>query len=119
MRAVTTHDPSDSPASDTLWVRSRTRLPEDRLVQACALTYLSDLGSGFGQLPHADLPAGGPSIDHAVWFHTSIRADDWVLLTLAPAKACGSRGVYVGSMRDQSGTLGAFLSQEMLLRHRP
>ncbi|MDQ1380267.1 MAG: acyl-CoA thioesterase, partial [Actinomycetota bacterium] len=36
--------------SDSLWVRASAPLPADPLVHACALAYVSDLGSGFGQV---------------------------------------------------------------------
>jgi acyl-CoA thioesterase-2 len=79
---------------------------------------VSDLGSGFGQVDVDGLPAGGPSIDHSIWFHAPIRADEWMLLELWPLKADSARGVYQGSLRSQSGALGAVFAQEMLLRHR-
>jgi acyl-CoA thioesterase-2 len=101
---------------DALWIKSAGPLPDDRLSQAAALTYVSDLGSGFGQVQEPGLPVGGPSIDHAVWFETPIRADDWVYMRVWPVKAGGSRGVYAGAMRDPQGRLGATLAQEMLLR---
>jgi acyl-CoA thioesterase-2 len=104
--------------SDRLWVRAATPLPDDPLVHACALTYVSDLGSGFGQVDVPGLSAGGPSIDHTVWFHEPIRADEWMLLELWPTKAGGARGVYGGSLRGEDGRLGAVLMQEMLLRLR-
>jgi len=105
--------------SDSLWVRASSPLPDDPLVHACAVTYVSDLGSGFGQVEVPGLSAGGPSIDHSLWFHDPIRADEWMLLELWPLKARGSRGVYSGSLRDRDGRLGALLTQEMLLRDRP
>jgi acyl-CoA thioesterase-2 len=101
---------------NALWLRSAHALPDDRLSQAAALTYISDLGSGFGQVKVDGLPIGGPSIDHAVWFHAPIRADDWVHMRVWPVKAGGSRGVYEGAIRDRNGRLGATLAQEMLLR---
>jgi acyl-CoA thioesterase-2 len=104
--------------SDRLWVRAVERLPDDPLVHACAVAYVSDLGSGFGQVEVADLPAGGPSIDHSVWFHAPIRADEWMLLELWPLKADSARGVYHGSLRSEAGVLGAVFAQEMLLRDR-
>jgi len=104
--------------SDSLWVRASSPLPDDPLVHACAVTYVSDLGSGFGQVDVPNLPAGGPSIDHSLWFHESIRADEWMLLELWPLKASGARGVYSGSLRSEDGRLGALLTQEMLLRDR-
>jgi acyl-CoA thioesterase-2 len=105
--------------SDSLWVRASSPLPADPLVHACAVTYVSDLGSGFGQVDVPNLPAGGPSIDHSLWFHGSIRADEWMLLELWPLKASGSRGVYSGSLRSADGRLGVLIMQEMLLRDRP
>jgi acyl-CoA thioesterase II len=104
--------------SDVLWVRAASALPADVLVHACALTYVSDLGSGFGQVDVAGIPAGGPSIDHSLWFQEPIRADEWMLLELWPLKATSSRGVYSGSLRSADGRLGAVLTQEMLLRDR-
>ncbi len=103
--------------SDRLWVRAAAELPDDPLVHACALAYVSDLGSGFGQVEVEGLAAGGPSIDHSVWFHEPVRADEWMLLELSPLKAGNARGVYQGSLRSQSGALGAVFAQEMLLRH--
>jgi acyl-CoA thioesterase-2 len=100
---------------DRLWVRASAPLPDDPLVHACAVAYASDLGTGFGQTDVPGLPTGGPSIDHAVWFHAPIRADDWMLLDLAPRKARSSRGVYDGSLRNRAGELGALIVQETLL----
>ncbi len=105
-------------ASSLMWVRATSPLPDDPVVQACALTYLSDLGHGFGRLTNPELTAGGPSLDHAVWFHHRVRADDWLLLDLVPAKGVGGRGMYHGSIFDAHGTLGAMVSQESLLSRR-
>ena len=103
--------------SDCIWVRAAHPLPDDPMVQACALAYVSDLGTGFGRmLLSATIGNGGPSIDHAVWFHEPIRADDWVLLDLVPWKATPGRAVYRGVARDGAGRLGATLAQEHLLR---
>ncbi|HZP30539.1 MAG TPA: acyl-CoA thioesterase domain-containing protein [Acidimicrobiia bacterium] len=115
---VTETDPRRPRArhTDKLWVRVASPLPDDRVVHACALTYVSDLGSGFGQLDDPELPAGGPSIDHALWFHDPVRVDDWVLIEMWPDKAGGGRGVYQGTVRDRDGRLGAMLAQEMRLR---
>jgi acyl-CoA thioesterase-2 len=104
--------------SDLLWVRAVTPLPDDPMVHACVLAYVSDLGSGFGQVRVEGLPAGGPSIDHSLWFHEPIRADEWMLLELWPLKAASARGVYSGSLRAEDGGLGAVITQEMLLRDR-
>lgn len=104
--------------SDCLWVRTVEPLPDDPVTHACVLTYVSDFGSGFGQVDVPGLAPGGPSIDHSVWFHEPIRADDWMLLELQPSKAHSERGVYRGSISTRDGTLGLVLAQEMLLRPR-
>jgi acyl-CoA thioesterase II len=101
--------------SDCLWVRSVASLGDNPLVHRAGLTYLSDLGTGFGQQDRALLGRGGPSIDHAMWFHEAIRADEWVLVDLRPLKARAGRGTYEGSLRNQSGQLGATITQEQLM----
>lgn len=105
--------------SDQLWVRLPEGLPDDPLVHACAVAYVSDLGSGFGQAEIEGLAVDGPSIDHSIWFHAPIRADEWMLLDLWPLKAGGTRGMYQGAVRNRGGELGAVIAQEMLLRDRP
>lgn len=100
----------------TMWTRVREPLGDGRLVNACALTFLSDIGSGFAHPDVTDLPAGGPSLDHALWFQGRARADDWVLLKMWPLMAGNARGLYLGSMHQSDGTLLAMLTQESLLR---
>ncbi len=115
----TRFDLAEPTFSDAMWIRSAHPLPDDPLVHACALTYASDLGSGFGQMDTPGLGRGGTSIDHSLWFHAPLRLDDWVSLQLWPSKARRALGVYQGAMRDRAGTLGALLSQEVMVRpHR-
>jgi acyl-CoA thioesterase-2 len=105
---------------DAIWIRVRHPLPDDRLARACALTYLSDLGTGFGQVRVEGVETGGPSLDHVVWFQRDVDPCDWLLLHLAPGAAGAGLGVYTGTVRDRDGGLGAFLAQQMLLRpHSP
>ena len=92
------------------------QLPDDPVIHACALTYLSDLSNGFAAGTVPGVPRGGPSIDHAMWFHHMLRVDDWLLLDSWPLKTIGSRGLYSGSIHDREGRLGAVLMQEVLFR---
>ena len=119
VREVTPTRLEDGLFSDCQWIRLSGPLPDDRLVHACAVTYVSDMGSGFGHFRRPGLHRGGPSVDHAVWFHSPVRADDWLLLDLQPTKVRGERGLYGGTVSDRAGRLGAFLHQEMLLRWGP
>jgi acyl-CoA thioesterase-2 len=118
VREVTPTDFDRGTFTDCIWVKSRTPLGDHPLLHRAGLTYLSDLGTGFGQQDAQVFGGGGPSIDHSVWFQEPIRADEWVLLDLRPIKLQSGRGTYQGSMRDQSGRLGASLAQETLHRAR-
>jgi acyl-CoA thioesterase II len=107
------------PLPSRLWARTVGRLPDDPVIHAAALTYLSDVGSGFSEAGISGVPRGGPSLDHALWFGQPLRLDDWVLLDMWPLKVSGGRGLYSGSIRDRNGKLGALLTQETLLRELP
>jgi acyl-CoA thioesterase-2 len=115
VREVSPTDFARGVFSDCLWVRSAAPLGQSALMQRAGLTYLSDLGTGFGHQSPELLGRGGPSIDHSMWFQEPIRSDNWVLIDLRPVKARAGRGTYHGSMRDQEGRLGATLYQEHLL----
>jgi acyl-CoA thioesterase II len=97
------------------WARSPGPLPDDALVHACALTYLSDIGTGLSALPEEEA-APGPTLDHAVWFHRPARLDAWVLMDLVPHTVSGGRGWYTGSVTTRDGVLAASLAQETLFR---
>jgi acyl-CoA thioesterase-2 len=110
------YDDAQWPVPARMWIATRQPLPDDPVLHACILAYASDMGSGFGDGEVAGVPRGGPSIDHALWFHDPVRMDDWVLLEMWPVKAGGGRGLYTGTMQDQSGTVGATLTQEVLFK---
>jgi acyl-CoA thioesterase-2 len=101
---------------DALWLRVPEALPDTPLARAAALTYLSDLGSGYGQMQQADIGTGGSSLDHAMWFHGELDVHDWIVLDMWPVSAVNGRGVYHGVLRDRHGCLGATMVQELLLR---
>jgi acyl-CoA thioesterase-2 len=95
------------------WARASGPIGEDPLLHACTLAHFSDLYSGLPPMaPNHD--SGGPSLDHALWFHRPIRLDDWVLMSLDLVSTGRGRGVYQGAIWDRAGTLGATLAQEML-----
>ncbi|WP_433501981.1 acyl-CoA thioesterase [Pseudonocardia halophobica] len=95
------------------WTRCTEPLPEDPLVHASALTYISDM---FGAFPPVDGGVPGPSLDHAIWFHRPVRADEWMLIDLVPRSAAGGRNWYTGTLHDRTGRHVASLTQECLFR---
>ncbi len=99
------------------WVRPRDPLPADSTTRSCVLTYISDLGWPFGWLNDGSAPAvGGTSLDHAVWLHRPIDVTDWMFIDLVPVSIIGERGVFNGTIHARDGALGAYLTQEVLLR---
>ncbi|MFG1927323.1 acyl-CoA thioesterase [Cryptosporangium sp. NPDC048952] len=99
------------------WARCVASLPDDPLIHACVLTYLSDISTGLAPL-HDETSGSGSSLDHAIWFHRPIRLDEWVLMDLVPQSVARGRGFYTGTIRTADGTLGATLTQEALFRPR-
>lgn len=98
-----------------VWLRARHQLPDDTL-QACALTYVSDMFSGLARVPGRTHIGPLTSIDHAVWIYRKAALDDWVLMDLAPESTAGGRGMYTGRIFSRDGTLAAGIAQESLFR---
>lgn len=105
------------------WVRIEEDLTDDPLIQACALTYLSDLTMVSTALgPHVT-QGGRPdlmlaSIDHAMWFHAATRADRWLLFAQDTPVAGSGHGLARGLFFDADGALVASVVQESLMRTR-
>jgi acyl-CoA thioesterase II len=104
-----------------IWFRTVDKLADDEALHRCLLAYVSD----FHLLDTALKPHGismiSPklviaSIDHAMWFHRSIRVDDWLLYALDSPSASGARGFTRGSVFARDGSLVASAAQEGLMR---
>jgi acyl-CoA thioesterase II len=115
--------PGDRPPDvhQRVWMRADGRLPDDPLVHACVLTFASDLTLLDSVLSvHGEVwgPGGimGASLDHALWFHRSFRADEWFLYDCWSPSASGARGLATGRLFTQDGQNIATAVQEGLLR---
>ncbi|GAA4282894.1 acyl-CoA thioesterase II [Brevibacterium daeguense] len=97
------------------WARCTEELGDSQLMHTCALTYLSDIGSGLGSY-NTDEYKSMSSLDHAIWFHRPVDMNDWVLTDFAPRSAARGRGLYGGDMTALDGTLVASVAQESLYR---
>jgi acyl-CoA thioesterase-2 len=97
------------------WCRCTVPLPDDDLLHACVLTYMSDLSTGLIPFEGDDAETGA-SLDHAVWFHRRARLDDWVLVDLVPHTAAGGLGWYTGAFYGTDGIRLASLAQEALFK---
>lgn len=110
------------PAVQRMWFRANGELPlDDPALNACVLTYISDLSLlGSTLIPHGVM-VGSPrvqmaSLDHAVWFHRPVRADQWMLYDQTSPSASGARGFATANIFAEDGTLVASVAQEGLIR---
>jgi acyl-CoA thioesterase-2 len=108
---------SDEPVR--VWMRADGKLPDDRLLHVCLLTYASDMTLLGSVLARHDQPSDRvmmASLDHAMWFHRPFRADEWLLYTCYSSTASGSRGLATGRFTTLDGRMVATTVQEGLLR---
>ncbi len=110
------------------WFRITEDVPDDPLLRACALAYVSD-----------DLPTDGvvtlhpdrvllqqegdwertfmnASLDHSIFFHRDADPTDWQLHTCTGHGVIGTRGLAIGDVFTASGVHVATLTQEVLIR---
>ena len=104
-----------------VWFRALGQPPEDPFFHRCAVAYASDMSLlDTVILPHGRSGALGPvmmaSLDHAIWFHRDVRADDWLLYAQESPVAAGARGFARGTIFTRSGELVASVAQEGLMR---
>ena len=113
--------PKSPPDTRTcVWMRVAGRLPREDSVHRSALTFVSDLtllsaglariGGGWGG------EYVGASLDHAVWFHAPVRADEWFLYETDSPAASGGRALCFGQVWAADGTHVATVAQQGLIR---
>ena len=115
--------PQRAPPERQIWFRAVDALAEDEMLHRRLLAYVSD----FFLLDTATLPHGTSfrkptlvmaSIDHALWFHRTLRVDDWLLYAMESPSASGARGFARASVFARDGRLVASAAQEGLVRSR-
>ena len=116
--------PSDErPSQSRFWIRVSGKLNGDPLLHQAAFTYASDMTLlGSALVPHG-LHVSHPklqsaSLDHTIWFHRPFRVDEWLLYDQVSPSASGGRGLALGRVFTQDGTLVASVAQEGLIRLR-
>jgi acyl-CoA thioesterase-2 len=105
------------PRRNLVWMKAAGQLPDDPLLQACALTYVSDLvpmGAVLQShgLDRKKLHVRSASLDHSVWFHRPCRADEWLLFDSTSPSAFGSRGLGLCNVFTADGRMVATVAQE-------
>ena len=107
--------------SQRVWLRADGRLPDDPTLHACIVTYASDMTLlDTTLLPHGlnwtDNAVQMASLDHAMWFHRSFRADEWMLYDQATPTTSHARGLAAGGIFSADGQLVVSVVQEGLIR---
>ncbi len=104
-----------------VWMRTRSKMPDDPSIHRAALAYLSDL-----TIQESILRAHGvawttpglkvASLDHAMWWHRDGRVDEWMLYVQESPSARGGRGLATGRIFARDGALLASVAQEITVR---
>ena len=114
-------DPNDPRAC--AWFRIAGELPDDPLLHACALAYISDdlpteavIARHPEHVREPTTPFWNASLDHAIWFHDTLKADAFHLYEFGCHALRASRGLTIGHVFDAAGKHVATVNQEVLLR---
>ncbi|MEU5301602.1 acyl-CoA thioesterase II [Streptomyces noursei] len=110
-----------------VWFRTHGKLDDDGeiprpLLDVCLVTYVSDmtlldsilLAHGRGGWAVGDVV--GASLDHAMWFHRPLRADEWLLYDQESPTARAGRGLGQGRIFTADGQLVVSVIQEGVVR---
>ena len=122
--ATTQLDPRAS--TDQVWQRVPFPLPADPLLHQAFLVYASDVTILAAALVPHGVPVGceeaggrllwdGVSVDHAIWFHGPVRADEWMLFEQLSPVAADGRAFTRAEVFTAAGTMVASVAQEGLI----
>ena len=112
---------SDHLESQRMWIRIRGEVGDEVWMHDAGLAYLADSTL----IDHITLPHGkrwqdpdfeGTSLDHAMWFHGTCVANDWLLFDQDVEWTGDGRGLASARLYQRDGTLVATCMQEGLMR---
>ena len=109
------------PPKQYIWIRSSSPLPDNQALHKGALAYMSDMTLLDTSLfVHGMNMFNGniqmASLDHAMWFHRSFDAHEWMLYAQDSPSSSDARGFCRGTLFNTDGTLIASVAQEGLIR---
>ena len=124
-------DRRDGAGRATAWMRVTEAIgdasdPEHQLLHRCWLAFLSDdLPTDAVHRAHpmsSDPEAGeamfAASLDHTVWFHRPVVANEWHLHDFVCVHFVGGRGLAIGHIFAADGLHVATVAQEVLMRDK-
>jgi acyl-CoA thioesterase-2 len=100
-----------------VWARTYAPLPEDPIIHAAAMAYMSDSGMVGTVANHYRMwNQGTASLDHSIWWHHPPRFDGWLLYVNDSPAGHAARAVIFGGIWNQAGVRAASVAQEGLFR---
>ncbi len=105
------------------WFKFTDAVGDDPIMHLTCLAYISDKAlMSTGIRPHGDgFFSGqmmGASLDHAMWFHSDVKVNDWIYYYLDSPRSGRARTFNRGTFYTQKGELIASTTQEGLFRIR-
>jgi acyl-CoA thioesterase-2 len=117
-------DTGQNVSEQRLWVRSATPLPADSATHAAAILFATDMTMGWAPWKRHGIHTKTPdmfaaNLDHTVWFHRSVAADEWLVVSQRSPVATGGRSLCTAKVFNNSGALVATAAQEGVMRSAP
>ena len=104
------------------WIRLRQPLADAPALHGAAFAYLSDYWINFAAciahvsaMAERDAQLYVASLNHAIWFHRSLRADTWLLFDCVSPSGAFGRGLAIARVYSRAGDFVASATQECLL----
>jgi acyl-CoA thioesterase-2 len=101
------------------WARGTGSFGEDQMKHHAALSFISDYVVIFSvrDAPGVVAPTDSiRTISHALWFHRPVRADRWHFFAAEPRSVSERRGLTLGTISGEDGSLVASFAQEVIIR---
>jgi len=103
------------------WFKFSDDIGNDPITHRTLLAFISDKAlMSVGMMPHMwnrkTHRMIGASLDHAMWFHSEIRVNQWIYYHIDSPRAARARDFGRGSFYTQDGELIASTAQEGLIR---
>lgn len=102
------------------WMKTTAPIVDEPGLHEALLAYMSDICLvDVALMPNGRSFMAGmqtASLDHALWLHAPLRADEWLLMEVDVQSVGGGRGLGRGRFYDQDGHLLATCMQESLQR---
>jgi acyl-CoA thioesterase-2 len=96
------------------WYRVGAPLPDDPHIHTALVAFATDMTWTGGRPLHLEGDVRGlVSLDHAVWFHRPLRADEWLFYDVHSLINWGGRGVLRGTIHGPDRRLAVSVTQEM------